>query len=72
MSVAPAPLSLRRLGLVLLLLLVLLFVSGALVLMAGPAWLAPREVLRILLGGSSISASELPARDIVLRIRLPR
>jgi len=40
--------------------------------MAGPAWLAPREVLRILLGGSSISASELPARDIVLRIRLPR
>ena len=72
MSAARAPLSPRRLFLVLLFLLLLLFLSSALALMAGPAWLPPREVLRILLGGSTRSGAELPAADIVLRIRLPR
>jgi iron complex transport system permease protein len=66
-----SPLSPRRLGLVLLLLLTLLFLSGTLALMAGPSWLPPREVLRILLGVATSSEAGLPAGDIVLRIRLP-
>jgi iron complex transport system permease protein len=69
---ARAPLSPRRLVVVLLLLLTLLFVSCAVALMAGPAWLPPREVLRILLGRESAAGAPLPASDIVLRIRFPR
>jgi len=67
-----SPLSPRRLVLVLLVLLTFLFLGSTLALMAGPAWLPPREVLRILLGFPTSSEMSLPAGDIVLRIRLPR
>ena len=72
MSSAVSPLSPHRLVLVLLLLATLLLLSGTLALMAGPAWLPPREVVRILLGAPVSPEATLPAGDIVLRIRLPR
>jgi len=72
MSLPASPLSPRRLALVLFFLLGLLVACGVLALMAGPAWLPPREVLRALLGSKDGSGVQLPAADIVLRIRLPR